>query len=228
MTLSLPPWFFRWCCAISLLLSACQPDHPAREAAYPHKAAAGPNKSGLPVAAAMQAIIAQVEQQLGTVALSGNVDTDFVALLLVQDLATLQLADLELAQGRDSVLRTLADTLHQERQRESLALLAINDRLRTKPTYGDGTYNEELRECLRTVRDSAARRPAYSLVNVDKTFAIYLAAHLQTGVLLASEEVAHGDDPLLVSLAHRMVRDQRRHLRQTRAWAAPPPAPHAP
>lgn len=165
-------------------------------------------------------VVRQTHQRLRGFTASGNVDHDVASLLQEHDRGTLQLAALELRTGQDPDLRALADTLRRERRRENVALGKLAGRTHGNASEENTRYYQEFARDQRAALDSAARYPPSATSDPDADFAAGLTAHLQLGLLLAQEGIAHGSDPSLIAFAHRFVHDQRLHLRQAQAWSS--------
>lgn len=208
---------------LALLLGACRestPDTPVHTADTHQRTPDQP--SGPLVPSGEQ----RLPERLRSVARSGNIDHDVASLLLEHMRGVQQLAAAELATGRDADLRALADTLRQEWPRESRLLGQVAGRTHAKESEESTQHFQEFNRDVQAALDSAIRYPPLASGDPDTEFAANLAAHLRTGLRLVQEGIAHGSDPSLIALAHRLHHDQLRHLRQVQAWSSThlPPA----
>jgi uncharacterized protein (DUF305 family) len=213
--------------ALQLLAACREPSQEVPHTADLHQTQPSPvpaekgvvSPRGVPVASALE-VVRQTHQRLRSLTASGNVDHDMASLLQEHYRGTLQLVALELRTGRDPVLRALADTLRRERQREEVALGTLAGRTHGNASEEANLYYQEFTRDQQAALDSAARYPPAVTGNPDADFAAGLTAHLQLGLLLAEDGIAHGSDPSLIAFAHRFVHDQRLHLHQVQAWSS--------
>lgn len=207
-----------------VLLGACRestPETPAHTADTHQRAPAQSNGLPRPASAPVSASLVgqRTQERLRTVVHSGNIDHDVTSLLLEHFRGARQLADVELATGRDPALRALADTLRHEWDRESVTLGHLAGRTHANASEEYTRQYQQFTQDVQAACDSAARYLNRGSTDPDADFAASLAAHLRTGLLLVQEGIAHGSDPALIAFAHRFHHDQLRHLQQVQAWS---------
>lgn len=207
---------------LTLLLGACRestPETPVHTADMHLRRPAPPELHSAP------AVATWAQQRLRTVARSGNIDHDVALLLLEHYRGTQQLAAVERATGRNPALRALADTLRREWQQESQTLSRLAGRTHGKASEESTRLYQEFSRGVQAACDSAARYARPPTGDPDADVAAALSAQLRTGLLLVQEGIAHGSDPPLIALAHRLHHDQLHHLRQVQAWSSAHPHP---
>ncbi|MCB2410988.1 DUF305 domain-containing protein [Hymenobacter lucidus] len=168
----------------------------------------------------------QAQQRLRSVARTGNVDHDIASLLLEHLRGARQLAAAELATGRAPVLRALADTLRRAWQRESQNLGRLAVRTHNQESEEHTRHYQEFNRDVQAALDSAVYSTHAASADPDIEFAAALSIQLRTGLRLVQEAIAHGSDPSLIALAHRLHHDQLHYLRRVQSWSSThlPPA----
>ena len=157
-------------------------------------------------------------QQLDTVHRDGCWDEDFARLMTVHHAGAQRLAAVEIAQGKDSTLRALAQHVLKGHERDNHVLtLALTRQPPKGQEYRPGNAKD-----LFVRRMAAAlaplRQPPPTPGPFDADFATLMQVHHQTGVALAQVELAFGKDAELKEAARRIVRDEQAEVKQYQRW----------
>ena len=157
-------------------------------------------------------------QQLDTVHRDGCWDDDFARLMTVHHAGAQRLAAVEVAQGKDSTLRELAQHVLKGHERDNHVLtLALTRQPPKGQEYRPGNAKDPF-----VRRITAALAPLRQLPPtpgpLDTDFATLMQVHHQTGVALAQVELAFGKDAELKDAARRIVHDEQAEIKQYQRW----------
>jgi uncharacterized protein (DUF305 family) len=144
----------------------------------------------------------------------GNADQDFAALMRIHHQGAVEMAQLELAEGKDTAMRNLAKNIINSQQKE----IGLFDRfLAGKQSAGNTSafYSESMAMMDRMHMDHSGGQ-TYS---VDMVFAETMIPHHQSGVEMAQAYLKNGaSDPQLRSMAEQIILDQKKEIAQMQDW----------
>jgi uncharacterized protein (DUF305 family) len=157
-------------------------------------------------------------QQLDTVHREGCWDDDFARLMTVHHAGAQRLATVEIASGKDSTLRALAQHVLKGHERDNHVLeLALTKQPPKGQEYRPGNTKDPF-----VRRITAALAPLRQLPAtpgpLDTDFATLMQVHHQTGVALAKVELDFGKVPELKDAARRIVRDEQAEIQRYQRW----------
>ena len=160
----------------------------------------------------------QLTQQLDTVHHDGCWDEDFARLMTVHHAAAQRLAAVEIAQGKDSSLRELAQHVLKGHERDNHVLtLALTRQPPKGQEYRPGNSKDPFVRRIAAALASLHQLPA-TPGPLDTDFATLMQVHHQTGAALAQVELAFGKDAELKNAARRMIRDEQAEIKQYQRW----------
>ena len=160
----------------------------------------------------------QLTQQLDTVHHDGCWDEDFARLMTVHHAAAQRLAAVEIAQGKDSSLRELAQHVLKGHERDNHVLtLALTRQPPKGQEYRPGNSKDPFVRRIAAALASLHQLPA-TPGPLDTDFATLMQVHHQTGAALAQVELAFGKDAELKNAARRIIRDEQAEIKQYQRW----------
>ena len=157
-------------------------------------------------------------RQLDTVRREGCYDHDFARLMAVHHAGAQRLAAVQIASGKDSTLRALAQHVLKGHERDNHVLTLA---LTKQPPQGE-EYRPSDTKAPFVLRITSAlaplRQPPPTPGPLDADFATLMQVHHQTGVALAQVELAFGKDAEVKDAARRVVRDEQAEIKQYQRW----------
>ncbi|MBO3272137.1 DUF305 domain-containing protein [Hymenobacter defluvii] len=218
--------------ALGLLLAACR--GKSAETADVHA-------PGAP--ATMMAALHTMAEHSQALPLGTNLDLYFARLMRENHRAAVSMSALELKQGHDPELRSIAQDIHRAHQQLILGLDSAIQRIQAQPpAYPDHTtQSHELEKLLAAATDGlhpAAHRIIAKVEagsdslnhhhtpkqedagtgSIDRDFAALLVPHHQNSMTLARAELELGRDEALQRVAYFILLDQQREIEQVQAW----------
>ena len=198
-----------------MALTSCssQPDSHKQEA---HTSQTKPYPVTTPPS--LRDTFALLAQQFDTVQRDGCWDDDFARLITVHHAGAQRLAAVEIASGKDSTLRALAQHVLKGHGRDNHVLtLALTKQPPKGQEYRPGNTKDPF-----VRRIAAALAPLRQLPPtpgpLDTDFATLMQVHNQTGVALAQVELSFGKVPKLKDAARRIIRDEQAETKQYQRW----------
>ncbi|GAA4506738.1 hypothetical protein GCM10023172_36360 [Hymenobacter ginsengisoli] len=157
-------------------------------------------------------------QQLDTVYREGCWDDDFARLMTVHHAGAQRLATVEIASGKDSTLRALAQHVLEGHERDNHVLeLALTKQPPKGQEYRPGNTKDPFVRRI-TAALAPLRQPPPTPGPLDTDFATLMQVHHQTGVALAKVELDFGKVPELKEAARRIVRDEQAEIQRYQRW----------
>jgi uncharacterized protein (DUF305 family) len=183
--------------------SVALPDTAATQSAHgAHGNAPATGMSGL-MQQNMQAMMAQPSR--------GDADQDFAALMRVHHQGAIDMAQLELAQGTDTQLKSMAQNIVSSQRGEIArfdAYLAGHKAAGNQSPY----YQQAMQEM------KAIPHAVDAGNNVDAGFARMMIPHHQHGVSMAQAYLPQSKDGQLKSMAQNIIRDQQKEIATLQQW----------
>ena len=202
----------------ALLASSCNSRHDTDE--HEQEVHTGANPKPGPVAAptSLRDTVQLLVQQLDTVHRIGCWDEDFARVMTVHHAGAQRLAAVEVAQGKDSTLRALAQHVLKGHERDNHVLtLALTREPPAGREYRPGNAKDPF-----VRRMTAALAPLRELPpasgSMDRDFAMLMQRHHQSGVALAQVELAFGRNAEVKAAARNIVRHEQAEVRQYQRW----------
>nr|WP_279592450.1 DUF305 domain-containing protein [Hymenobacter defluvii] len=193
--------------------------------------------------ATMMAALHTMAEHSQALPLGTNLDLYFARLMRENHRAAVSMSALELKQGHDPELRSIAQDIHRAHQQLILGLDSAIQRIQAQPpAYPDHTtQSHELEKLLAAATDGlhpAAHRIIAKVEagsdslnhhhtpkqedagtgSIDRDFAALLVPHHQNSMTLARAELELGRDEALQRVAYFILLDQQREIEQVQAW----------
>jgi uncharacterized protein (DUF305 family) len=198
----------------------------------------------------MMAPLHLMAQNSQTLPPTGDLDVYFAQLMRENHRAAVAMSALELAQGRDPTLRSMAEEMNHAHQQLILGLDSAIRRLTARPSRfpEHTTGSDQFARLLATATNGLSPAAHQTIVraeggpsspnlgmreyhqdagtgSIDRDFAVLLVPHHQNSIELAQAEMEHGEDAGLQKAALLIVRDQQREIDQANAWLTQHPTP---
>lgn len=182
--------------------------------APPAAASSGAQAEG---SAALQRIMTESQQHAMT--MTGNVDTDFAAMMTMHHQAGIQMVDVLEQHGSNADLKALAASIKMKQQGEieKLAPHASHSAHGAAPAEG-ATAGSEGSNALHQAMMGSQHSMAVS-GDVDRDFASMMAMHHQSAIKMADVYLQHGKDAELRALAAKIKAEQGRETEQLQRFA---------
>ncbi|RYY65406.1 MAG: DUF305 domain-containing protein [Chitinophagaceae bacterium] len=209
-----------------LLLTACNPGSTSSEAsqhsedsnhapdrtrvATPDTAPAGSTAPAAATGGTMTELMQRNLQQMMDAPSRGNNDQDFAAQMRIHHQGAVDMAQLELAQGKDEQLRSMAQQIVQGQQAEIAQFdryLAVNPPAGAQP----GSFYQAAHGSMQHPASAAGG-------SVDEQFARLMIPHHQSAIQMADQYRQMGKDAALKQTAGAIITAQQKEIATLEAW----------
>ncbi|WP_460575940.1 DUF305 domain-containing protein [Hymenobacter coalescens] len=223
--------------AASLLLSGCSGDQStnsgAANAEAPSTAPLGPGDTAGMDHSAMGhggtalagndspqlAAMNEMMQKMHALPMQGNSDLDFARHMLAHHQGAVVMAEIELRDGQDAIMRQMAQKIKADQQKEITDLEAVAARLANAPAnYQPQNPNDPFASKMKASMDVMMQDMPEPTADPDLSFNRLMTVHHQSAVDMARAELAHGQDARLKQMAQQMVDAQQKEIEQFKAW----------
>ncbi|GAB3300108.1 DUF305 domain-containing protein [Hymenobacter humi] len=190
----------------------------ATDTAGMHDHMAGMHGSG---GTGMMAVMNTMMQNMNGEKMAGNTDHDFAHMMIAHHQGAVDMAALELKEGKDATLRALAQKISDDQKKEIQALEAIATRLDGAPSnYKPADANDPFTRQMKESMDTMMKGMGAGSGNVDQDFAAMMVPHHQSAIDMIKAELAHGRDTKLKEMAQKMATEQQKEIEQLKTWLA--------
>lgn len=223
-------------CSGTLLLASCSSDKTAdstatttTETGATETAAAGDmagmdhsamDHGGAAAAGASPQLVAMNEmmQKMHASKPKGNTDHDFAHHMLEHHKGAVVMADIELRDGKDAIMRQMAEKIKADQLQEITALGAAATRLDSAPTnYQPNDPADPFTSKMKASMDAMMPMPK-TVADPDMNFNMLMTVHHQSAVDMAKAELAHGKDTKLKQMAQQIIDAQEKEIAAFKDW----------
>ena len=226
-------FFLAALCSGTLLLASCNSDKAADTTATATNtmatdSAASGDMAGMdhskmadgaagasPQMAAMSAMMGKMEASKP----KGNTDHDFAHHMLEHHKGAVAMADIQLRDGKDAIMRRMAEQIKADQLKEITALEAAATRLDSAPTnYQPNDPADPFTSKIKASMDGMMQNMPQPVANPDMNFNMLMTVHHQSAVDMAKAELAHGKDTKLKEMAQMMITAQEKEIAALKDW----------
>ncbi|GAB3840866.1 DUF305 domain-containing protein [Hymenobacter jeollabukensis] len=171
--------------------------------------------SGGPMMMAMNNMM----QQMHATKPKGNTDHDFAHMMMDHHRGAVEMAAVELRDGKDAMLRQMAEKISADQKKEIQELEQIATRLDDAPTnYQPTNPSDPFQRKMTASMDGMMKNMPQESGNVDQDFAAMMIPHHQSAIDMAQAELDHGRDTRLKEMAQQMINAQQQEIKQLQDW----------
>lgn len=163
--------------------------------------------------AALQQSMQRMHADMMKLKITGDMDHDFAAMMIVHHQGAIRMARIELADGRDAGLRKMArDTI----QGQGLEVAALQSWLKEHPSVNRSRASEGLRQSMQRMHMHMAAMKMRG--NADRDFAAMMIMHHQGAIAMARVEQGAGREVDMLEMARSTILTQGREVAQMQEW----------
>ena len=182
--------------------------HPSNGTTTQTGSADSSSLSGQSMMSLMQANMNQMKAIQST----GNPDNDFAALMKVHHMGALDMAEMEIAKGTDAQIKSMAQKMIVDQQRE---IAELNTFLSGHQAHGGGNaFHKEV-----ISRITRMKMEMDHSGSVDKQFVQMMIPHHQWAIDMAKAYIKPGaHEEKLKAMAYTIIRQQQKEIQDLQAW----------
>lgn len=151
--------------------------------------------------------------QMHSMQMTGDFDIDFANMMIQHHQGALDMAQVEISQGKDEKMKAKAkDILTKQRDEQQQLRDFVQSYKPSGMKHGEG----ELQKSMTAMMDKMKSMQMSG--NVDKDFATMMSSHHQNGISMAKMELKNGMSDKLKQMAQKSIDDQQKDIKEFRAW----------
>ena len=212
------PQYFAALLTATVAIASCNDTTPKSEPAiHAHTAGDGHSTTPEKEVASMAGIMDRMMSDMHAMKPTGNPDKDFAIMMIAHHQGAIDMAKLELAQGKDPEIRKMAESIAAAQGQEIAAMKKLEATL----PPGDSTVdhmNDPLMQSMQVAMPHNDRDGATG--SMDKDFVQAMIPHHEGAVAMAKVQLERGRNAELKRMAQQMIDDQTREIAQFRQWLA--------
>lgn len=152
---------------------------------------------------------------------SRNADHDLAASLQEHHRGAVDMAEAELQNGSDDMLKKMAQAIKDKQDKEIKDLDGLIAKLKSaaknyEPTDMDSGVGKAMSGDMMAMMDM----PKQKIVNVDYQFAMMMSKHHAEGLKMGNTILKFAKDPMFKSMAKKMIADQTKEIQEFENWQA--------
>ncbi|RYF87458.1 MAG: DUF305 domain-containing protein [Chitinophagaceae bacterium] len=152
-------------------------------------------------------------EKLKNMSMTGDFDVDFANMMVEHHQSALEMAQVELSQGKDETLKAKAQEIITKQKKEQQELRDfISGYKPSSMKHGEG----ELQKSMSASMDKMKGMQMSG--DVDKDFTMMMTRHHEDGISMAKMELKNGMSDKLKQMAQKIINDQQKDIAEFKSW----------
>ena len=152
-------------------------------------------------------------QKMQGMSMTGDFDVDFANMMIEHHQGAIDMAQMEISQGKDEKMKSMAQKISDDQQKEQQEL---KDFVASYKPSGMKHGEGELQKSMSSAMDQMKSMQISG--DVDKDFATMMMHHHEHGVAMAKMEVEHGMSSKLKQMAQKSITKQNQEIKELKNW----------
>jgi uncharacterized protein (DUF305 family) len=145
--------------------------------------------------------------------MTGDFDVDFANMMIEHHQGGVDMAQMEVSQGKDEKMKAMAQKIIDEQKKEQQEL---RDFVSSYKPSGMKHAEGELKKSMQSMMDQMKGMSMTG--DTDKDFATMMTHHHEHGVAMAKMEVANGMSDKLKKMAQKSITEQTKEIGEFKSW----------
>ncbi len=152
-------------------------------------------------------------QKMQGMNMTGDFDVDFANMMVEHHQGALDMAQMEISQGKDEKMKSMAQKISSDQKKEQQELRDFLSGFKPSDMkHGEG----ELKKSMSSAMDQMKSMQMSG--DTDKDFATMMMQHHEHGVAMAKMEVEHGMSSKLKGMAQKSITKQNQEIKEFKNW----------
>jgi uncharacterized protein (DUF305 family) len=164
----------------------------------------------------MQAAMDRMMQKMHGIKSTGNIDIDFASMMLEHHKGAVEMAELELAKGTDTQLKTFAQGVINDQNKEITFMKEFISNSPQTMSANSAVFQKALERSMMAMMKDTTK--PYD--NIDKDFAAGMIPHHQSAVDMAKAYLEYGKHAELTTLSRNIIMSQSKEITWLNNWLA--------
>ncbi|MDQ3019050.1 MAG: DUF305 domain-containing protein [Bacteroidota bacterium] len=145
--------------------------------------------------------------------MSGNVDVDFVNMMIIHHQGAIDMATSEIAAGKNDSIKSLARNIVKDQENEIAAMRKWLEKNKDKKS-SSGDNSIKLMESMKSMSDDDMKMTG----DADKDFVMMMIPHHEGAIEMSEVEIKYGSDPEIKKMAQDIIKKQEAEIEQMEEW----------
>lgn len=162
----------------------------------------------------LMSVIHSMINKMDALEMTKDPDNDFALMMQVHHQGAIDMAKLEIQNGKDAFIKQMAQTMIQKQEGE---IAILGEFLKSHgPDINVPAFDTKSMEIMDTMSKNADAKPLKG--KVDQDFASFMILHHQSAIDIAQLELQYGDETRMRNLASAMITDQQKEIADLQKW----------
>jgi len=149
----------------------------------------------------------------------GNADLDFAAMLKIHHQGAIDMAKIELQQGKDATMKAMAQNITDKQTKEIAELAQLITSLQSAPkNYDPANKQSGAGKAMSDNMTSMMKMGKMSMSSLDHEFADMMVKHHKDGIMMSKSILAHAKNDQLRSMARKAIPEQTSDISKMEQW----------
>ncbi|MDP3468062.1 MAG: DUF305 domain-containing protein [Daejeonella sp.] len=207
--------------AITLGFSACQNNASKTGTDHSSMDSNEMDMGSMSMNSGMQTGMDKMMTEMHQMEMTGNIDKDFAMMMKSHHQAAVDMSEVELESGKDDELKKMAQKIIDSQKSEINELQSFIDNHKNieknyDPSMKEQGFSKVMNQSMKMMMDMGKIDENSS---TDKQFTMMMIPHHQSAVKMAEGFVQFGKDSRLISMATKMIVDQKMEIEQFKKWS---------
>jgi len=207
--------------ALTLGFSACQNNASKTETDHSSMDSTEMDMGLMSMNSGMQTGMDKMMTDMHQMEMTGNIDKDFAMMMKSHHQAAVDMSEEELESGKDDELKKMAQKIIDSQKSEINELQSFLDNHKSleknyDPAMKEQGFSKMMDQNMMMMMDMPKMEENSS---TDKQYTLMMIPHHQSAVKMAEGYVQFGKDSGLISMARKMIADQKKEIEQFKKWS---------
>lgn len=175
------------------------------------------NSGSMQMDNSMMQSMSGMKGKMNDMTMTGDFDLDFANMMMMHHQGAIDMSEVEIAKGTDAQMKTMAQNIitAQQAEIEQMQQFVKNYKM-LEAKKENGEMHNELSETMKAMMDKMNGMQMTG--NTDKYFVMMMIPHHESAVAMAEDELSHGKQPELKTMAQKMITDQNKEVTKFKTW----------
>lgn len=207
--------------ALTLSFSACQNNASKTEKGHSSMDSNNMDMDSMSMSSGMKSGMDKMMNDMHQMEMTGNVDNDFAMMMKSHHQAAVDMAQAELESGKDEGLKKMAQNIINAQKSEINELQSFLDNHKNPEKNYDPAMKEKgfakvLDQNMTMMMDMPEMEQN---ATTDRHFVQMMIPHHEGAIMMAEGLVQFGKDPGLISMARKIIQDQKMEIEEFKKWS---------
>ncbi|MEO5948735.1 MAG: DUF305 domain-containing protein [Chitinophagaceae bacterium] len=196
-----------------LILSSCKKEGDMMDSSMKDRQMKDSMKKGMDKNNMMDKNMSMMMNKMKEMKMSGNVDVDFVNMMMIHHQGAIDMATSEISSGKNDSIKSLARSIVKDQENEIAAMRKWLEKNKDyKSSAGDNSM--KLMESMKSMSEDDMKMSG----DTDKDFVMMMIPHHEGAIEMSEVEIKYGSDPEIKKMAQGIIDKQKAEIKIMEEW----------